>query len=467
MAQVVRAEEKVHSLETVVVTAEAIESSYETQDVDTEASTGFVSVIKREAFEGKMEDLAEVLQDEAGIQVRESGGLGSFSTVSIRGSTSDQVMVFMDGVLLNDASGGGVDLSSISLSDVESIEIYRGVTPINFGKASIGGVINIRTLRAQEGLNASATAGYGSFNTRKLSGFINHKPGKWDYLVSAGYLGSDNDFKFLNNNGTEWNPADDKWEKRNNAQFDQGNVLAKVGYDVTPTFRLFLVNQWFSKDQGLLSWNNSPDTDASLDTRRNITTLSFIANDIGPLGLNTRTSIDYSHKDELYDDSEGQIGLGRQKNRYLSDRYGGEFFIEWLAGFSALSFMADFHRETYDPRNLLTGRNPNDSTRDFLSLGLQDSLLFFEDRLTVTPAVRYTSIHDDLKSATTNWGSPLPGRTRDEDYWSPQIGLKYRPLDWFTLKGNLAKDVREPSFLELFGDRGLFSGIRTSRRKRG
>ena len=144
------------TLGTVVVTATSEETPFETGDVETEESTGFVSVIHREDFEGKMEDLADVLQNEAAVEVRQSGGLGSFSTISIRGSSSDQVMVFLDGVLLNDASGGGVDLSSISLSDVESIEIYRGVTPINFDKASIGGVVNIKTLRAKEGIHASA-----------------------------------------------------------------------------------------------------------------------------------------------------------------------------------------------------------------------------------------------------------------------------------------------------------------------
>lgn len=446
------------TLDTVVVTAEQEGDSFETGDVALEESTGFVSVIKRESFEGKMEDLADVLQNEAAIEVRRSGGLGSFATVSIRGSSSDQVMIFMDGVLLNDASGGGVDLSSIALSDVEAIEIFRGVTPINFGKASIGGVINIKTLRAKEELHASATAGYGSFNTRRLSGFVNHKLGKWDYLISAGYLGSDNEFKFLNDNGTEWNPADDRWEKRHNAQFDQGNILGKFGYDFTDTLRVAVVNQFFSKEQGLPSWNNSPQTDASFRTTRNITTLSLYANDMGSLGLNTRTSIDFSHKDELYDDSHGQIGLGRQRSKYLTDRYGGEFFVEWLADWNIMSFMADFHHETYDPLNLLTNKNPNESSRDILSLGLQDSLLLWQERVTITPALRYTSVHDDLQSATSMWGTPLEGRTRDEDYWSPQIGIKYRPLTWLCLKGNLAKYVREPSFLELFGDRGFISG---------
>lgn len=450
-------EKKAVTLDTIVVSA-GEGRRVQTGDVIPEESTGFISVIERDAFEGKMEDLADVLQNEAAVQIRQSGGLGSFSTVSIRGASSEQVMIFMDGVLLNDASGGGVDLGSISLSDVEAIEIYRGVTPINFGNASIGGVINIRTLRAKEGLHASATAGYGSFNTRKFSGFVNHKPGKWDYLISGGYLGSDNDFKFLNDNGTEWNLADDTWEKRNNAQFDEGNILAKFGCDVTDTLRLSVVNQWFSKKQGLPSWNNNPKTDASFQTDRNITTLSLLANDISPLGLNTRTTFDFSHKYELYDDSQGQIGLGKQKSRYLTDRYGGEFFVEWLSNWNIMSFMADFHHETYDPKDLLTHRDQNESARDFLSIGLQDSVLLWDDRVTITPALRYTSVHDDLKSAGSAFGAATSARTRDEDYWSPQIGLKYRPLAWLTLKGNLARYAREPSFLELFGDRGFIIG---------
>jgi len=451
-------QESTTTLDEVVVTAEQEQPDYQTGDVDLAETTGFVTVIKREAFEGKMEDLAEVLQNEAGVQVRQSGGLGSFSTVSLRGSSSDQVMVFLDGVLLNDASGGGVDLSTIALSDVAAIEVYRGVTPVNFNKASIGGVVNIRTLRATEGLKASATLGYGSFNTRKASGFVNQKVGKWDYLVSAGYLASDNDFEYLYDNHTEYNPNDDKWVKRNNAQFDQQNVLAKAGYDFSDDLRIALVNQYFSKDQGLPTWNNSSKADASLETMRNITSLSFIANDLGALHLNTRTSIDYSYKDELYNDSHGTIGLGRQKSRYITKRYGGDFFTEWLTDMNVLSFMADFHHESYDPEDLLTQKNPNQSNRDILNLGLQDSVFLFQDQLTISPALRYTYLKDDLQSATSMFGQPLEGSERNENYLSPQIGVKYTPLKWLNLRSNLAKYTREPSFFELFGDRGFIVG---------
>ncbi|MDY6973097.1 MAG: TonB-dependent receptor plug domain-containing protein, partial [Thermodesulfobacteriota bacterium] len=416
------------TLDTIVVVEKREDSASQTGDVDPEQTPAFFSVIKREQFEGKMEDLSEVIEKEVGIQVRQSGGLGSFSTVSLRGSSSEQVMVYIDGILLNDASGGGVDLSNISLSDVEAIEVYRGMTPVNFGKASIGGVINIRTIRSKEGLKGTISSGFGSFKTRELAWFVNHKPGRWDYLISADYLASDNDFDFLNDNGTEWNKADDRWEERNNADFDQENVLVKAGFDVTADVRMDIVNQWFSKDQGLPSWNNSESAKTSLDTKRNIATLKLTANDIGAYHLNTSVRLECSWKKEEYDDRHGHIGLGNQRNDYTTTRYGAGCFVEWLTDWNTLNIVADIWHEKYKPEDLLGSQDPRESSRDTLSFGLQDSVGFFQERLIITPALRSTAIKDELKSSTSSPGMPLEGRSRDESYFSPQIGLKLRIL---------------------------------------
>ncbi|MBW1893583.1 MAG: TonB-dependent receptor [Deltaproteobacteria bacterium] len=440
----------------IVVTAKKADDEYETGDVDTEQTPANYTIIKREQFEGKMEDLAEVIKKEAGVQIRRSGGLGSFSTVSLRGSTSDQVMIYMDGILMNDASGGGVDLSNISLSDVESIEIYKGTTPINFGKASIGGVVNIKTIRSENGLNAGVGAGHGSFNTNDLSGFINYKPGKWDCLISADYLTSDNDYEIENDNGTPLNPHDDKKEKRNNAQFDQYNVLGKFGYDFNRNNRIDLVNQWFSKDQGLPNWSNT--SRATLDTKRNISTVKFTANDLGSFHFNTATKFSYLFKNEEYRDVHSDIGLGNQHSRYITTRYGGEFYAEWLTDMNTLILVMDAYHETYEPKDLLSGIDPNSSSRDMPGIGMQDSLVLFEDMLTITPAFRYTYYKDKLKSGVDPYGHLLDSVSQSKGYFNPQIGLKLQPLTWLTFKTNLDRYNRVPSFFELFGDRGFFIG---------
>ncbi len=448
-------------LDTVVVTAQKETDDFQTGDVDRDLTPAFHTVIERESFEGRMEGLSDVIEKEAGIQIRQSGGLGSFSSVSLRGSASEQVMVYMDGVLINEASGGGVDLSGIALSNVESVEIFRGISPINFNKASMGGVVNIRTLRSKaskEKITAKATAEYGSFDTWKLSGFVNHKPGDWDYLVSADYKESENDFEILNDNGTKYNSADDRREDRNNEQFDQAGLLGKIGYDLTDTARISFSNQWFSRRQGIPSWNNSGRTATSLDTRRNASTLEFIADDIGPGRFNTITRFEYTDSREVYDDREGHIGLGKQHIEYVTRKAGGDFFLEWLTDRNVLSFILAGGQETYQPKDFLNRKSPHDSERKQFSAGLQDSLTMLDGRLILTPALRYTLIRDELESAVSSFGEPLPGRDRSEDYVNPQFGLKYRPARLLTLKANAARYTREPSFYELFGDRGIFMG---------
>jgi iron complex outermembrane receptor protein len=445
-------------LEEIVVVSEKEKGQFQTGDVDFGILPSFSTVISRDAFEGRIEDLSEVLKKEKGIQIRRSGGLGSFSQVSIRGSSSDQVMIYVDGILINDASGGGVDLSNISLFDVEAIEVFRGFTPVNFGTASIGGAVNIKTVRPEKGLTSSASAGTGAFGTRQLGAFINHKPSEWDYLISFDYLESDNDFTFENDRGTPLNPADDKTEKRENAQFDQSNVLTKLGYDVSDTFRIDILDQYFDKSQAIPDWRNNPDTKARLDTQRNILALKLTGDRLGETGFNAAATTSLTWKQEEYDDSLGQIGLGRQHSRETTTRIGEQVYIEHLSDLNVLGLNLDFNHEQYEPEDLLYSKTPNDSTRDLFNLGLQDTVLLLDGQFLVTPSWRMTLIKDELESATSVYGIKLESSRRTNTYGVPQIGIQYRPSDWLALKSNLGTYVREPSFFELFGDRGIFIG---------
>src|SRR5947209_8138123 len=64
-------------------------------------TTPFVTVIDVGGSAQEVRTLAETLAESAGVQVRSLGGLGAYSAVSIRGSSSAQVAVFLDGVPLN------------------------------------------------------------------------------------------------------------------------------------------------------------------------------------------------------------------------------------------------------------------------------------------------------------------------------------------------------------------------------
>jgi iron complex outermembrane receptor protein len=446
-------------LDAVVVTAKGSKDALLTGDVDTEETSASVVVIEREQFEGKIEGVAEVIKKEAGIQVRQSGGLGSYSSVSLRGSTSDQVMVFLDGILLNSGSGGGVDLSTISLSDVASIELYKGASPLNFGKASIGGVVNIKTIRSGQGVNANAGVGYGSFNAQRASGFVNHKPGRFDYLLSAETLSSDNDYEIVNNNGTQYYPDDDTVEPIHNGDFSQFNLLGKAGYDLSDKSRVVLLHQYFTKDQGLPHWDNLEDAKTRFNVDRNISTLKYTYNGIMGLPLNLASKLDYTRHEEEYNDPEGHVGLGvQQKTRYFTTRYGGDLYLEWLAEYQTIAWTVDVHSETYDIDDIATDDDTDTSRRLSFSTGLQDTVSLFDDTLRLSPAIRYSRIRDKLNSLMDSFAVTEEELARTSDYWSPQIGIVYQPLAWLKAKANLGRYFREPSFYELSGDRGFVIG---------
>jgi iron complex outermembrane receptor protein len=173
--------------------------------------------------------------------------------------------------------------------------------------------------------------------------------------------------------------------------------------------------------------------------------------------LNLSSRFYYSWKEEEYDDRKGQIGLGRQHNEYKTTKYGVHLFLEWPTAWQTLTLTSEAYREEYEPRDLLRPNDPGDSKRDAFILGLQDSFLLFDEALVITPGFRFQAFDDELKNSVDQFGDILEGERERDNYASPQMGLKYRPCTWLTLKVNLARYTRKPSFFELFGDHGFFT----------
>jgi outer membrane receptor protein involved in Fe transport len=91
-------------------------------------------------------DLGGALVREGLVSLTSDGAPGSRQTVSLRGSASNQVLILVDGHPLNTAADGTADLSSVSLSEIQQVEVYNHA-PAGLGTQSIGGVINIVTIK--------------------------------------------------------------------------------------------------------------------------------------------------------------------------------------------------------------------------------------------------------------------------------------------------------------------------------
>ncbi len=120
------------------------------------------------------EDLVSILSRETGVQFALPGGRGAAASLFLRGASTSQVLVLVDGVRLNAGASGGAALGGIALDAIERIEIVRGNLSSVYGSSAIGGVVQIFTRSgARPGLTFSAEAGQG----RTLDG---HASGGYD-----------------------------------------------------------------------------------------------------------------------------------------------------------------------------------------------------------------------------------------------------------------------------------------------
>ncbi len=131
------------------------------------------------------QDLATVLRQYAGLDLAANGGPGQPASLFLRGTNSNQTLVMIDGVKVNPGNGFGSALQNIRLNDVERIEIVKGPRASLYGADAIGGVINIITKKASEGLAYGAHLGAGRYGTYDNGGQVSYGEGDTAAGISA------------------------------------------------------------------------------------------------------------------------------------------------------------------------------------------------------------------------------------------------------------------------------------------
>ncbi len=145
-----------------------------------------VTIVDREQIDRwQSNSVLDVLRRMPGIDVAQSGGIGQQSSIFVRGTNSNHVLILVDGVRLNQANvSGSSDISQIPLSLVQRIEYIRGPRSSVYGSDAIGGVINILTERENEGGTLNATMG--SHGYQEYDGSVKQKIGDKTTLTVAG-----------------------------------------------------------------------------------------------------------------------------------------------------------------------------------------------------------------------------------------------------------------------------------------
>jgi iron complex outermembrane receptor protein len=419
-------------------------------------STAFATVIRAEDFADRVATVEELLRESVGVQVSSLGG--AFATVSIRGSTAEQVVVYLDGVPLNRALGGGVNLADLPLAQIESIEVYRSFTPASLPSASIGGAIVINTRGGAGIAGGSASATVGSFGSAEATFSYADRKERSDFSVGLDASISDGDFTATNGNGTQSLTGDDQQASRQNNDFGRVHLSGLYGAAIGERTSLHLSADLLSRREGVAGLDNHRAEDARFETSRLLIRPEFeTAGLLGGLLL-IRGALDYTRVREEFDDRGGELGLAQSTDNLITS-FGQEFGATLVASaHQALSLLAAHREETADLANRLS--IPSDvgrASRDTRTFVLEDQIAIAGSRVLVNPSIRYERYAGTFRPGSAT-GSLPPEPSVSDSNTTGKIGLRYEVNNVFTLKGNFGSFVRLPDFLELFGNRGAVLG---------
>ena len=129
-----------------------------------------VTVITRNDIERQQaRSVQDLLRGVPGINITNNGGPGKATSVFLRGTESDHVLVLIDGVKVGSATLGTTAFQHIPIEQIERIEIVRGPRSSLYGSEAIGGVIQIFTRKGGGPLRPFFSIGGGSYRTYNAS----------------------------------------------------------------------------------------------------------------------------------------------------------------------------------------------------------------------------------------------------------------------------------------------------------
>lgn len=153
-----------------------------------------VAVVEAKQFKNVSADVNQILNRVSGINIRQSGGMGSSFNLSLNGLSGNRVRTFINGIPM-DYFGSSLSLNNFPANLISTIEIYKGAVPIHLSSDALGGSINIITdTRPINYLDASYS--FGSFNTHTgaLNGQWHHAKTGMTLRIKSYYNHSDNDY---------------------------------------------------------------------------------------------------------------------------------------------------------------------------------------------------------------------------------------------------------------------------------
>ncbi|KZK75164.1 MAG: TonB-dependent receptor [Pelodictyon luteolum] len=216
---------------------EVVVSATKTLNSISDAGGSSVTVITAEEIENSgQETVEELIKGTPGIDVAANGGMGTKTSVFMRGADSQHTLVLIDGIPSNDPSdpNRAPNISNLTVDNIERIEIVRGPVSVLYGGSALAGVINIITKKGGKVPATYVGAEGGSYGTMKFYGGTSGSQGKVDYAFALSRLKTDG-FSVYDENNACINPTNLSFEKDGYANT---TLSANIGARINETTSL-------------------------------------------------------------------------------------------------------------------------------------------------------------------------------------------------------------------------------------
>ena len=182
--------------------------------------------------------LTDILRQTAAVGASSNGGVGSLSTLRIRGEQGFRTLAVFDGMRLSDPSGTQVaaPIEHLLASQVGRIEVLRGPQGLSYG-ADAGGVINISSAPNQSGFSAALDVQAGERGTQQLSTQLGFGGERVDISLAASDFGTDG-----------FNSRLSDTDLRDDDGYENTTYHARAGVKLTEALDLVLVRRETSSE---------------------------------------------------------------------------------------------------------------------------------------------------------------------------------------------------------------------------
>jgi len=397
------------TLAPVVVTATRMEQPRE------EVTTSVTVITAEEIRQQQAETVLQVLRNVPGLDVVQTGSRGTVTSVFIRGSESDQVLVLIDGVEVNLTTTGGFNFAHLTTEHIERIEILRGGGGTLYGSQAIGGVIHIitRAGRGRPEISFSTEGGNG-WTHRQVLG-LRGGTGGLGYSFSASRL-------------------ETAGFQRTNDDYQNVATSGRLDFRLTESALLRGIFHFRKTDLGNFTNNNfraagAGDPNARLNDTEYLFKFDWDQKLLPGWDYRLSTS-QYKLHEKFSDDPDVFEATGR-RNRFRPKIVTTELQTNYRwQDWSTTTFGVE-----YKKRQATTDTVRKDQRN--LAYYLQEQVNFLKNRLLLVGGIRL----DDHQAFGTEW-SPAASAA----YLIPETGTK--------LKLGYAQGFKVPSLNELFGSGG-------------